>query len=218
MNPQPTLYRVGLAHLERSDPHTLTGRAVPYDTPTEVTDLDPTTGQYNTYREGFRAGAFDHQFKEPTRVRLVDGHQPNGSTGPDLAIATSLRNGDGGLIADFRIFDDAAAKVETLLEVGVGDLSVGFSPARMGTDIDADGTHWRTKALLRHVSLEPVGAYPDAKVLAFRGDPDAMLEEAEAEYERRMTELDEYLELERARQQELTAEYAARGLIDQPAD
>jgi HK97 family phage prohead protease len=210
---QPTLYRVGLAHLDRPDPHTLTGRAVPYDQAADVTDLLP-TGDLDRYREGFRAGAFDHQFPTPHRVRLVDGHTPDGSTGPDLAIATAMRNDDDGLMVDFRIFDDAAGKVETLLEVGVADLSVGFSPARMGTEIDDAGVRWRTKALLRHVSLEPVGAYPGAEVLAFRGDPDDVLEEADAEYQRKLAEIDEYVEAERARQAEMVADYAARGLID----
>jgi phage head maturation protease len=128
-----------------------------------------------------------------------------------------MRNDDGGLTVDFRIFDETASKVETLLEVGVADLSVGFSPARMGTEIDGDGTRWRTKALLRHVSLEAVGAYTGAKVLAFRGDPDDMLEEADAEYERRLAELDDYLALEHARQDELVAKYVAQGLINHPS-
>jgi phage head maturation protease len=127
-----------------------------------------------------------------------------------------MRNDDGGLMVDFRIFDESAGKVETLLEVGVADLSVGFSPARTGTEIDDAGVRWRTKALLRHVSLEPVGAYADAKVLAFRGDPDDMLEQDDAEYERRLAELDEWLAAEHAKQAELTADYAARGLIDAP--
>jgi HK97 family phage prohead protease len=213
MTAQPTFYRMGLAELEHPDPHTLTGRAVPYDTPAQVTDQLP-TGELESYREGFRSGAFDHQFGTPHRVRLVDGHSPDGTVGPDLAIATDMRNDDGGLLVDFRVFDHAASKVDTLLEVGVGDLSVGFSPARMGTEIDGDGVRWRTKALLRHVSLEPVGSYSGAQVLAYRGDPDDMLEADDAEYERKAAELEEYLELERARQAELTASYRARGLIE----
>jgi hypothetical protein len=84
----------------------------------------------------------------------------------------------------------------------------------MGTEIDGDGVRWRTKALLRHVSLEPVGSYSGAQVLAYRGDPDDMLEADDAEYERKAAELEEYLELERARQAELTASYRARGLIE----
>jgi HK97 family phage prohead protease len=212
---QPILYRVGLAELERPDPHTLTGRAVPYDQPTDVTDLLP-SGEYDRYREGFRAGAFDHQFNMPQRVRLKDGHTPDGNTGVDLAIATAMRNEDGGLMVDFRVFDAKASMLDNLLEEGVRELSVGFSPARMGTEIDDAGVRWRTKALLRHVALELAGAYPGAEVLAFRGDPDDMLEEADAEYERQVAELEEWLAREHARQDELTADYVARGLIDQP--
>ncbi len=209
---QPTFYRVGLTDLDRPDPHTLTGRAVPYDTPAQVTDQLP-TGALDTYQEGFRSGAFDHQFGTPHRVRLVDGHSPDGLVGPDLAIATEMRNADDGLHVDFRVFDQSASKVAELLDVGVADLSVGFSPARMGTEIDDAGVRWRTKALLRHVSLEPVGSYDGAQVLAFRGEPDPMLEAEDAEYERRLAELDEYMELEHARQLALKEDFVARGLI-----
>jgi HK97 family phage prohead protease len=215
MTQQPILTRLGLTELDRPDRHTLTGRAVPYDQATDVTDLLP-SGEYDRYREGFRAGAFDHQFNMPQRVRLKDGHTPDGNTGEDLAIATAMRNEDGGLMVDFRVFDAKASMLDNLLEEGVRELSVGFSPARMGTEIDNDGTRWRTKALLRHVALELAGAYDGAQVLAFRGDPDGMLEEADAEYERKVAELDEWLALEHAKQAELVAMYAARGLIDAP--
>lgn len=213
----PTLYRAGFVPVDRPDAHTLTGRAVTYDQPADVVDLLP-SGELESYREGFRSGAFDHQFAAPQRVRLVDGHLPDGSHGPDLAIATGMRNDPAGLLIDFQIYPETSGKLETLLGVGVGDLSIGFSPARMGTTVDAAGVRWRTKALLRHVSLEAAGSYTGAEVLAYRADPDDILAADEAEYLARTAELDEYLETVKAEQAAKVAEYAARGLIDTPAE
>lgn len=199
-----TLLRLMPAEVTMRDAHTLTGRLVPYDTPAPVVDL-LADGSIDKYREGFRTTAFENAFAGPHRVRLVDGHRINGDRGPDLAVATSLRHAaDGsGLEGEFRMLTESdAERVANLLDVGVTGLSVGFAPARGGTHTDADGVRWRTRALLDHVSLEAVGAYAGAEVLAFRTDEPDELAIAEAEYEAMVADIDERLAKARAAQNE----------------
>jgi HK97 family phage prohead protease len=201
---QPLLVRRFTAeHVTQTDGRTLTGRVVPYDTTADVVDMLP-DGGFDAYREGFRNTAFVHEMDGPHRVRLVDGHHPDGTHGPDLAVGAAMRNLDDGLEMDFRMLTEHdAEKTRTLLDVGVAGLSVGFKPCRGGTTIDPDGTRWRTKALLLHVSLEAAGAYPDAQVLALRGDD--LEAKAEADYQAYVDDLDEYLRTAQAAQAELRA-------------
>jgi HK97 family phage prohead protease len=198
--PTPTLYRLVPAELARPDARTLTGTAVRYDTPTDVVDLLP-DGTADVYREGFRSSAFVNSFAQPQRVRLVDGHQIDGSQGPDIGIAVAMRSEADALVVDFRLFPETAGKVEMLLDEGVQGLSVGFAPARGGTELDAAGVRWRTRAMLRHVALVPQGAYPGAEVTALRDGPDD-LAIAEAEYAARVAELDDFLARIQAEQDE----------------
>lgn len=199
----PLLVRRYAADLTRTDPRTLTGLAVPYDVVADVADLLP-DGTVDAYREGFRSTAFTHAMAAPHRVRLKDGHA-DGTVGADLGIATAMRNVDAGLEVAFRVFDDQTAKVETLLDVGVSDLSVGFSPVKGGTH-ETGGVRWRTKAVLRHVALEPVGAYPGAEVLAYR-DGDDLTEQLGAEYDAWLAEVVDFAAKARAEQDELLARY-----------
>lgn len=195
----PTLLRRYSAVLSRPDERTLTGRVVPYDEITDVVDVLE-DGSLDSYREGFRRGVFDRAAKDPRRIRLIDGHAEHGP-GPHFGIATELRSDETGLDVDFRILPTRQSDLETMLDVGVTDLSVGFRPVKGGTDVARDGVRWRTRAVLIHVALEPTGSYPGAEVLAYRGE--LAVAEVEREYDDRVRELAEFAARARARQAEL---------------
>ena len=207
---QPTLYRVGLTELERTDPHTLTGRAVPYDVPADVTDLGP--DGLVSYREGFRSGAFDHQFAAPQRVRLVDGHKPDGTPA-----RTSLSPPGSGTrtvaswstSASSTTTPPKSKRCSRLVSPTCRSVSRlrGWGQSRPTV---SNGAPRPCYGMCRSRRSAPI---PAPKSSPSAADPEAVLEEADAEYQRQVAELDEYLELEKARQAEMAADYAARGLI-----
>jgi hypothetical protein len=109
------------------------------------------------------------------RVRFIHSHEAGlGYLGP----FTALREESDGLWGDAEVLRSRAGDVEDLLAAGVRELSVEFHlTGPQSTQVDEDGTRWRTRAHLVAVALEPKGAYTGAEVMAFRAEVDA----AEAE-------------------------------------
>jgi HK97 family phage prohead protease len=194
MTDKRTFLRAFPSTIERTGPRQLTGRLVPYGVVTDVGDELP-DGSVEVYREGFKHGAFSPQAKltEPgvlSKISLI--HRHNGGLGY-LGPFTALREEQDGLYGDVTVLRSKADDVEDLLSSGVDDLSVEFRlPKSGGTEVDSEGTRWRTRAHLDQVALEAKGAYPTAQVLAYRAEAEEAAEAARA--------AQEALEAEAARQ------------------
>jgi HK97 family phage prohead protease len=169
-----TFLRAFPAGLTLNDHHGITGRLVPYGTPTDV--LDMVDGKPDIYREGFRRGAFAAQASSGEKGvfrRIGFIHKHDGGLGY-LGSFSALREEDDGLYGDVDLLRSKAGDVEDLLSAGVDELSVEFRlTGRANTDV-VNGVRWRTKAHLDAVALEPKGAYSGARVLAFREEMDAV--------------------------------------------
>jgi HK97 family phage prohead protease len=206
------LLRAFPAAFELSGQRQLTGRLVPYDTPTEVLDRNP-DGTPDRYFEGFRRGAFAPQSGSTEkgvfrRIGLIHKHEGGlGFLGP----FTALREEADGLYGDAAILRSRANDVEDLLANGVEELSVEFRlPGRANTEV-VDGVRWRVRAHLDAVALEPKGAYSDARVLAFRDEMDEIEREAADE---QAAEAAEAARVEAEAQRLLDEEAAARAKVD----
>lgn len=209
------LVRAFASDVQQTGTRTLSARIAPWDSPQEVADL--VDGKLERYHEGFRRGVFDAQSTttEPGVVRRIEFvHTHEGGLG-FLGHGAALRAEDDGQWADFTILRSQASNVEDLLESGVDGVSMEFVPLRGGTSIDDSGVRWRTRAHLVRVALEPVQAYPAARVMAFRGDVDEVLaaeaEQAEAEavearQRAEMDELQRWIVEQRERQAALRAQ------------
>jgi HK97 family phage prohead protease len=187
----------------------LLGRVVPYNTTAHVLDRLP-NGTVDIYVEGFRPGAFDRQVRAAAtergaarRIHIAHAHE--GGLGY-LGHGTALVDKPEGLWADFQILRSQRGNVEDLLGDGIEALSIEYRAYPNGTDIDGDGVRWRTAAHLDAVALEPVGAYTDARVLAYRAEIDELA----------AADVAEAAASEAARAAE--AEAAARAAAEQAAD
>lgn len=178
------------AQIEQKGERQITGRLVPYDIPTIVADKLP-DGRFETYREGFRRGAFDGQMTVGqtnkgvlTKIGLIHRHEGGlGYLGPVVA----LREQPDGLWGDITIMPSKTADVAALLNAGVEELSIEFRLRGQNHTDDRNGVRWRTCAHLDAVALEPQGAYRNARVLQYRADAEEQrlkLEADEAEAKR----------------------------------
>jgi HK97 family phage prohead protease len=135
--------------LEDLEDRTVIGRAVPYNTPTDV----------GGYKESFTRGAFGAVKKN--LPLLYQHNEPVGKI-------TATRDADDGLHIAARISQTPRGEeVLTLLRDGVLDsFSVGFQPKQ--SKRSEDGTVVRTGAVLREVSVVTFPAYEGAQVSAVR--------------------------------------------------
>lgn len=134
---------------------TISGLAVPYDTPTPVGD----------YNEQIARGAFGELNKLP----LFYGHNHRNG-GKPIGTVTAFRDTNEGLEVDAVLSDKTveANEVYGLLKDGVLDrFSIGFEPVEQKVD---GNTVVRTKATLREISVVPMPAYAAAKVSNVRDD------------------------------------------------
>lgn len=177
------------------DGKAIEARFIPYNEVATVVDEE--RGRLVKYREGFDPGVFAKQVStsEPGNLnRIVMRHLHDAAYGLGyLGQVASLQDGSDGLYGAVPIIKSRQGDVAELLEQGVDSISIEFHELRNGTAM-RDGVRWRTNAHLFALALEPVGAYRNAKVLAYRGgdiDPDdvddadeELDEEARAEAER----------------------------------
>jgi HK97 family phage prohead protease len=148
------------------DGRTLSIRAVPWDTETE---LGP--GVW----ESFDAHAFDAQLRAAFRLKLTLGHPRAGDRLTDSLIGnlTQLESRDDGLHVQARVASSVTAgEALALINDGVLDqVSIGFMDLATNRLKREDGGVMlrRTRAHLVHVALVGEGAYGDsAKVLTVR--------------------------------------------------
>lgn len=170
------LQRSRPADLEvRGDGRTVTGICVPFDAPTEVTDLA------RTYTETFRRGAFVRTLAErgARRVKFLANHD---SKAWPIGRADVLREDAAGLYGEFRVPNTQAGDdVLELIREGVLDgLSIGFRPMRDQWTRDRSAVD-RLEVRLDEVSLVAYPAYDLGRVSGIRSeDADRRLTPAEA--------------------------------------
>jgi len=131
--------------------------AVPWDSTSRMT----TSG----YRERFTRGAID-----PTSMvglPVIDGH-----TGQAVGVVEHARDDARGLIATMRLSDTALARdLYVLARDGALGASLGFDASHEDASLDRAGIVTRSRATPRELSLTPLPAYEDARVLATREAP-----------------------------------------------
>lgn len=147
----------------KGDEGVVEGIAVPWDRPTKV--------GYDLVEE-FARGAFDAQIRRPQSVFLARGHMPMGGT--PIGRLTDMRNDTEGLWVSAKVSRTAVGEETlTLLRDRVLDrFSVGFVEGKntFRQDAKLGMVTRRLTAGLREVAIVPNPAYPDAKVLAVRGE------------------------------------------------
>lgn len=199
------IIRAVVSEFTRPTPDTLETRLLPYNTPTQVTDM-LLDGTIETYIEEIAPSMFAAQVRAAhpqtlARVRFFDGH-PNQDGSTKLGWATTLRSDDNWLYGSFRILPTRVDDVNAMLAADIKDVSVGFVPLANGTIARSDGSRLRVRGHLDHVALEPEGAYMGAEVLAMRAVAAAKEEEALLAEQDRLdrSELDVWLAEQEAQQ------------------
>lgn len=147
---------------------TVFGIAVPFDTPTRISDWE------GDYTEIFRHGAFTTAtVGDPARVKLLVNH--DGHARLPIGHATQLREDPGGLYAEFHVPETTAGDdALELIRAGTLDsFSIGFRAIRTewtGDRHDGTGnaTAERLEAHLHEVSIVAFPAYPDATIAGTR--------------------------------------------------
>jgi phage head maturation protease len=141
-------------------------RALPLDTPTQVSD----DGQH-WYSEVWRAGAFDRL--QPQKTVLQRNHvEANGSN--LIGICRSITEADGHVVTEFEFLDGAplAPVARQLLREGTWEgASVSVIMHRAGTRQLRDVVERTRVAQFRHLAIVDQPAYPQAKVLTVRHEP-----------------------------------------------
>lgn len=157
---------------EGGDGRTIDARLVPYNTPTVI---------HARLTEEFLPGAFRSQMKNPSAIRLFNGHGPHG--GKLIGRMTELREMPDGLYGSARIsaIRDGDEALELLRDGVLDSVSIGF---REGRNVMRNGVTQRQSATLTEVAIVLEPAYQQAKVLAMRDaetretiDLDALLRE-----------------------------------------
>lgn len=147
----------------KGDEGVVEGIAVPWDQPTRVDSM---------LTEEFARGAFDAQLRRPSSVFLARGHMPFG--GSPIGRLTEMRNDQAGLWVSAKVSRTAVGE-ETLILLRDGVLdrfSIGFAEGKntFRSDAKLGQITRRQTAGLREVAIVPNPAYPDARVLAVRGE------------------------------------------------
>lgn len=153
-----TLYRSFTPDLEvrsRGDGRTIYGIVVPYEAPTRISD---------DLIEQFARGAFNHQLKDPARVKFARDHM---ALGGDLIGAGSLMRDDAaGLYMELRVSRTPRGEetLELVKDGALSHLSVAFHP-RQNRRLGA-GRLERVSADLFEVASVVQGAYGDLAAAA----------------------------------------------------
>lgn len=141
------------------------GHAITWNTPTNVKDLDPTTGTIISYTEEFAPGSI---MMPAEGVLLRDEH------GKDVGLLTRSTTDDKGWEVELEISKTAeGAKVRQELKDGKKhSFSIGFAEAPLETTFDAlRNVYRRTKALVKEISVTGTPQYENTKVSYVRSKP-----------------------------------------------
>ncbi len=170
---KPILFRSSLT-LGAAEGRTLSGLAVPWDTPTMVRDL--IGGQPGPrYLEAFAPQSCDITLRAQTPRPVFVGHEYNyGPADPIGAVTFSRSDAEGGLVYEAPLSKTARADemLELVNDGAMRSVSVGFTP-RAASRRMLPGTGevtMRTEVALRELSLAPTGfgQYAEAGVSAVR--------------------------------------------------
>ena len=144
----------------RAEGRTIIGTAVPFNTPTEIRDVN------GTYLEQFAPGAFARTIAErgPSRVKLLLQHDMRQLP---IGRAVDLREESGGLVAELRVSNTAEGDtaLELVKDGTLDGLSIGFRPVTQSRNGDVVT---RTEVKLAEISLTGFPAYDSARVEAVR--------------------------------------------------
>ena len=147
-----------------AEPGEVYGRIVPYDTPTQI-------GRY--VYEVMERGVFDKTLKDnPKGVPLLWGH--NEADRMPMGRVKSFESKEDGMYVRFSLNDtsDARDARELFRSGDATGLSVSFFPVRNADVEHADGTMtiYRKEAILKHVAMTHIPAYPDAQIASMRSE------------------------------------------------
>jgi phage head maturation protease len=128
--------------------------AVPWDSTSRMTS--------SGYRERFVRDAIAAD--QLVGVPVIDGH-----TGQAVGVVEAARSIDAGLLATIRLSATQLARdLHTLATDGALGASLGFTADPDSATVDRSGIVTRTSATPRELSLTPLPAYEDARVLQTR--------------------------------------------------
>lgn len=144
------------------------GQAIAWNTPTNVKDLDPTSGAVISYTEEFAPGSI---MIPAEGVLLRDDH------GIDVGLLTRSEITDKGWNVELQIDKtEAGAKVRKELKEGKKhSFSIGFADKPLETTFDTiRNVYRRTKALVKEISVTGTPQYENTSVSYVRSTPKEM--------------------------------------------
>lgn len=140
------------------DGRTIYGIAVPYNSPTKI---------HENLIESFARGAFNHQIKDPHRVKAARDHMLLGGT--LIGAASLLRDDAVGLYSEFRVSKTPVGDetLELVKDGALNQLSIYFR-TKQNRRLPG-GITQRVTADLREIAVVMEGAYDDnAAVIGIR--------------------------------------------------
>jgi HK97 family phage prohead protease len=155
LEPQYRSFAPDLEVRSGGDGRTVFGIAVPYNAPTRIND---------DLVESFARGAFNHQIREPSRVKFAREHVMLGGT--LIGSATFQRDDAAGLYGEWRVSKTPVGDetLELVKDGALDQLSVMFRE-RQNRRL-AGGITERVKADLAEVAVVMAGAYGDLAMAA----------------------------------------------------
>ena len=160
--PQPALItRAAVSTEVKFAERIIDALAVPYDTPADCDDA------YGRYVERIARGAFGDVERRTERVKVLRDHDVQRAVGKAVRLDSKAER---GLLAQLRIARTPLGdETLALADDGVLDLSMCARPLPGGDRWNADASEVVRSALwLEELSLVPLPAYDDARVLAVR--------------------------------------------------
>lgn len=171
----------------KGDGRTVEVLIVPWDKPTEVTDIVNVAGREVgcTYLEQFARGSLSRMAAAPHRVTLTYGH----SDGFGDVLGQGLRYDDSaeGAVGTFKLYDATAERArEAIADMG---MSLRFLRVKPRAGIERPGQLvTRESVIPRHVAAVRAPAYEDARVLAIRESDEQAAIEAEIAADREQSD------------------------------
>jgi HK97 family phage prohead protease len=164
--------RVFSATATAGEGRTVDVRIVPYSTPADVSDDGRTV-----YREEWAPGAFDAQLVAGHRLKVLLNFEHQSGIGNIVGKGIMLRSQPDGLHGSFEMRDDDnGRRALDLVNDGILD-GVSLEAVAAKTIHTTGGVYRRVKAHLHNVALCRNPAFPDARVLAVREQPNIVFDE-----------------------------------------